>query len=81
MRVLAKVGMWSIKEIAKSEKNGFYYIAEKAKKNEKTGEWESQSIFLALSEFPALAELLMIAFGKAAKEQAEARNASLQQGL
>lgn len=79
MRVLAKAGQWTAKEVEKKDGTGFLYIVEKSRKNEQTGEWESQSIFLNPAEFATAAELLLIAFGEVAKAQAAAVN-NRQQG-
>lgn len=79
MRVLAKAGQWTAKEVEKKDGTGFLYIVEKSRKNEQTGEWESQSIFLNPAEFATAAELLLIAFSEVAKAQAAAVN-NRQQG-
>lgn len=74
MKVLAKAGQWTIKEVAKKDGKGSFYVVEKSRKNEQSGEWENQSMFLNPSEFPTVSELLLIAFHEIVKAQANARN-------
>lgn len=80
MRVLAKAGQWSAKEVEKKDGKGVLYIVEKSRKNEQTGEWESQSLFLNPAEFATVAELLLIAFQEVVKAQAAAVNNKQQGG-
>lgn len=74
MTILAKVGQWTVKEVAKKDGKGSFFTLEKSRKNEQSGEWESQSIFLNPAEFATVAELLLIAFQESAKLQAAAVN-------
>ena len=74
MKVLAKAGQWTVKEVSKKDGKGSFFIVEKSRKNEQSGEWESQSIFLNPGEFPTVAELLLIAFQELVNAQANARN-------
>lgn len=74
MRIIAKVGALCVKEVEKKDGSGWFCVLEKSRKNEQTGQWENQSIIIKPSEFPAVSELLLIAFATIAKEQAQVRN-------
>lgn len=80
MKMLAKAGQWSIKEVEKKDGKGSLYIVEKSWRNEQKGEWESQGLFLNPAEFATVAELLLIAFSEVAKTQASAVNNKQQGG-
>lgn len=74
MTILAKAGQWAVKETAKKDGKGSFFILEKSRKNEQSGEWENQSIFLNPAEFATVAELLRVAFAESVKTQAAAVN-------
>ena len=81
-RALAKIGSLEIKEISGESQNGAYhmYTVEKSVKDNKTGEWKSESIILKPAEMPAIAALCEMAFNALCKEAVEARNARNQEG-
>lgn len=74
MTILAKAGQWAVKQVQKKDGKGNLYVLEKSRKNEQSGEWENQSIFLNPAEFATVAELLIAAFSDVVKAQAEAVN-------
>lgn len=74
MMILAKAGQWAVKEVQKKDGKGNIYVLEKSRKNEQTGEWESQSLFLNPAEFATVAELLLASFSDVVKAQAAAFN-------
>lgn len=74
MKILSKAGQWTVKEVEKKDGKGSFFIVEKSRKNEQSGEWENQSIFLNPTEIPAVSELLIMAFQAIVKAQVEARN-------
>lgn len=74
MMILAKAGQWAVKEVQKKDGKGNLYVLEKSRKNEQTGEWESQSLFLNPTEFATVAELLLASFSDVVKAQAAAFN-------
>lgn len=73
-RTLAKAGQFSIKEIESKDGKSTFYVAEKSRKDEQTGEWKSDSLFVKPIEMAIFAELLLTAFTTIAKEQASAAN-------
>lgn len=74
MKTLAKAGQWTVKEVAKKDGKGSFFVVEKSRKNEQTNEWENQSIFLNPVEFPTVAELLLLAFQEVVKNNTAAKN-------
>ena len=74
MKTLARAGQWTVKEVSKKDGKGSFFVVEKSRKNEQTGEWENQSIFLNPAEFPTVAELLLLAFQEVVKTNTAAKN-------
>lgn len=80
MRVLAKAGALAIKELERKDGKGLFYVLEKSKKNEQTGQWDSESLFIKPMELAALAALGQLAFDTLAKEAAQLRNSKQEGG-
>lgn len=76
MRVLAKAGFFSVKEIEGKSANGPYkaFVISKSRKDDKTGEWKDDSIFLKPAELAVVGELALAAFSKLASEYADGAN-------
>ena len=74
MRILAKVGQFAVKEVEKKDGSGVFYVVEKSRKDDATGKWESESIFLKPAEMAVAAELLFVAFAALAREFAVLQN-------
>lgn len=76
MRVLAKAGFFSVKEIEGKNANGPYkaFVISKARKDEKSGEWKDESIFVKPGELAIISELALTAFTNLAREAADSAN-------
>ena len=76
MRVLAKAGIFSVKEIEGKSANGTYkaFVISKSRKDDKTGEWKDDSIFVKPSELAVIGELALAAFTNLAREAADGAN-------
>ena len=83
MRVLAKAGIFSVKEIEGKSANGAYkaFVISKSRKDEKTGEWKDDSIFVKPSELAVIGELTLAAFTNLAREAADGANAKQTGGV
>ena len=76
MTVLAKAGIFSVKEIEGKSANGTYksYVISKSRKDEQTGEWHDDSIFVKPGELAIIGELALAAFTKLVRDTADAAN-------
>lgn len=76
MRVLAKAGIFSVKEIEGKNANGPYkaFVISKSRKDEKSGEWKDESIFVKPGELAIISELALTAFTNLAREAADSAN-------
>lgn len=83
MRVLAKAGIYSVKEIEGKNANGPYkaYLISKSRKDEKSGEWRDESIFVKPSELAIIGELTLSAFTNLVRENADAANTKQATGV
>ena len=83
MRVLAKAGLYSVKEIEGKNANGPYkaFVIGKSRKDEKTGEWHDESIFVKAAELAILGELALSAFTTLVRENADAANVKQATGV
>lgn len=83
MRVLAKAGIYSVKEIEGKNANGPYksYVISKSRKDDKTGEWHDDSIFLKPGELAIIGELALSAFTNLVRENADAANTKQATGV
>lgn len=83
MRVLARAGIFSVKEIEGKNANGPYkaFVISKSRKDEKTGEWKDESIFVKPSELAVIGELALSAFTNLVRENADAANAKQATGV
>ena len=83
MRVLARAGVYSIKEIEGKNANGAFksYVISKSRKDEKSGEWKDESIFVKPAELAVLGELALSAFTTLVRETADAANVKQATGV
>ena len=83
MRVLAKAGVFSVKEIEGKTANGPYksFVISKSKKDDKTGEWRDESIFVKPGELAIIGELALTAFTNLAREYADSANVKQATGV
>lgn len=83
MRVLAKAGVFSVKEIEGKAANGPYkaFVISKSKKDDKTGEWRDESIFVKPGELAIIGELALTAFTNLAREYADGANVKQATGV
>lgn len=83
MRLLAKAGIFSVKEIEGKSANGAYksYVISKSRKDDKTCEWHDDSIFVKPSELAIIGELALSAFTTLAREAADGANTKQAPGV
>lgn len=83
MRLLARAGIFSVKEIEGKSANGAYksYVISKSRKDEKTGEWSDDSIFVKTGELAIIGELALSAFTNLVRENADAANVKQATGV
>ena len=74
MQVISKAGQFAVKQVESKDGKSTFYVVEKSRKNEQSGEWETQSIFLKPAEMAVVAELLFAAFATLAREFAIMQN-------
>lgn len=83
MRMLAKAGVFSVKEIEGKSANGPYksFVISKSRKDDKSGEWKDESIFVKPSELAIIGELALSAFTSLAREAADGANVKQATGV
>lgn len=83
MRILAKAGIFSVKEIEGKNANGPYksFVISKSRKDEKSGEWKDESIFVKPGELAVIGELAITAFTTLAREIADGANTKQATGV